>query len=89
MQSVNQKFDINDDTQAVQAAGTKVAERTSPVQPVDFVKATEEHLAGVGIRHELAAAFRRLGRTMNAGAAYERAKDFYKSSGHRWTRGLR
>ncbi len=52
-------------------------------------EATNQSRAASGIRDELGAAFRRLGRALDAGAAYERARSFYKSSGHRWTRGLR
>lgn len=52
--------------------------RSSQIYEVDFAST----------RTELAAAFRKLGRGVHAKAAYEQAKDFYKFSGHDWTRGL-
>lgn len=88
MQSVNQQLDFSHDTPAMNTA-EPVVTQPSRIHEVDYVKATEEHLAKVGIRNELAAAFRKLGRGVNAAAAYQRAKAFYKSSGHRWARGLR
>lgn len=53
------------------------------------VEATNQPRMASTIRDELGAAFRKFGRALDAGAAYERARSFYKSSGHRWTRGLR
>lgn len=61
-------------------------EQTADTFPFD---ASNQPRVTPGIREELAAAFGRLGSALDAKAAYERARSFYKSSGHRWTRGLR
>jgi len=66
-----------------------VAERAAEIQPRDYpVVGEKRHQAGEP-REVLAAAFRRLGRAVGADAAFERARDFYKSSRNRWTHGLR
>lgn len=43
----------------------------------------------IGVRTELADTFRSLGRGMHAKAAYRQAREFYRASGHEWTRTLK
>lgn len=70
------------------------AEKMEPAVPVHAEPSSADPSAQLyeadfrSTRTELAAAFRKLGWGIHAKAAYEQAKDFYKSSGHDWTLGL-
>lgn len=71
-------------------------EAFAPVRPDPFVPdrvsvyeiATSDRRPGSDTRDELAASFRNMDRAVQPETAYEQAKDFYRSSGHAWTRGL-
>lgn len=40
------------------------------------------------VRVRVLSAFRKIGKGVDAKTAYERTKDFYRMTGHPWTRGL-
>ena len=42
----------------------------------------------LSVRVRVLAAFRNIGNGVDAKTAYERTKDFYRATGHPWTRGL-
>jgi len=94
MQSVNHQVDISHDTPGTDAGAPVrpepfVSKRLSGFPETARVKPAGQRRSEASIRAALAEAFRKLGRGIDAQSAYRRAKDFYKSSGHRWTRGLR
>lgn len=94
MQSVNQHASVSQHEPAADSAmpirpEPLVAERLSTISEAAFAANAGHRRSLTGPRAELAAAFRRLGRGVEAGAAFRKAKDFYKSSGHHWARGLR
>jgi len=66
-----------------------INERVAAATVVQTMTAPHAHAGGADAREILAEAFMSLGRGVDAKAAYERAKDFYRSGGHDWTRGLR
>ena len=94
MQSATHQMDISPDTPGMDVTGPVrpepfVSKRLYDLPEMPPVGTKEQPRSEPSVRAELAAAFKKLGRGIDARAAYERAKDFYKSSGHRWTRGLR
>lgn len=94
MQSTNTQVDVGRATSRPQTAKSFrpqpfVAERVDKPRVAPTPAGNRARVDGRDSRFALAAAFRRLGRGFNAKAAYERAKDFYRSSGHNWARGLR
>lgn len=94
MQSVKQHAGVNQHDPAAEAAlpirpEPLVADRLSTISETAFAANAGHGGSMTGARAELAAAFRRLGRGVEAGAAFRKAKYFYKSSGHHWARGLR
>jgi len=42
----------------------------------------------LNVRVRVLAAFRKIGKGVDAKTAYERTRDFYRMTGHPWTRGL-
>lgn len=93
MQSVNYQVDTSHHTQDMEPAKPArpepfVTDHLSAVSEAGFTNVAETSWPESGFRAELAAAFRKLGRGVQAGTAFEQAKDFYRSSGHDWTRGL-
>lgn len=42
----------------------------------------------LSVRVRVLSAFRKIGKGVDAKTAYERTKDFYRATGHPWTRGL-
>lgn len=92
MQSVNYQETIHhpaNDESSVEPARPEIRPaRLGRVDPTVTPEMVEQHLRDLSIRGRLAAAFRDLGRALSAGAAYERTKDFYRSSGHEWAKRL-
>lgn len=94
MQSVNQQQYSDSEMQGVEAAWPvrpepMISDRVSTVPGLEYAHATPGRSADSSVRSQLAAAFRKLGVGRHARSAYQRAKDFYRSSGHDWTRGLK
>lgn len=91
MQSVTQKMEPgyagSSEVQMPARPEPIVSERLSALRD-DFTGGWKTRPAGAGARLELAEAFRKLARGMHPGAAFDRARDFFRSSGHAWTRGL-
>jgi hypothetical protein len=93
MHTASQQMNVRHETQDMGDAGATrpepmVPDRLSAIHEVAFEKTAGTPRAGSDYRSELAAAFRKLGRGLDAGAAYVRARAFYKSSGHKWTHSL-
>lgn len=93
MHSASQQMNVSHEAQDMADAGATrpdpmVTDRLSAIHEVAFGKPAGKPRAGSDFRSELAAAFRKLGRGLDAGAAYVRARGFYKSSGHKWTHSL-
>ena len=93
MQTTNRQAAVSHDLEEMEAGSPArpepfVTERMSGFGKLDLVN--EPAPAGnVGDgREALAAAFRKLGRGTQARTAWEQTKDFYKSGGRNWTRGL-
>jgi len=53
-----------------------------------LVRFPHQRRRGSSLRSQVAAAFKNIGKGVDAKIAYERTKDFYRSSGADWTRGL-
>lgn len=66
-----------------------MSDRVSAVPGLDYAHAASGRQAVSTVRSQLAAAFQKLGVGSHAKAVYERTRDFYRSSGHDWTRGLK
>lgn len=94
MQSSEHQMTPARDMKGAAATWQMPKQATMPDRVTDYREAyhhdaVEAHQAGASIRSQLADAFRKLGVGTQARAAYDRVKDFYRSSGHNWTRGLR
>lgn len=92
MQSVNHQVDFQH---------MKHMTTAQPIRPEPFIPervarryeapaegARSKSESGSSVRHLLAAAFRKLHRGVDAGQADKDMRDFYRSSGNAWTRGL-
>lgn len=64
-------------------------DRVTDYREAYHLDTVEARQGGASIRTQLADAFRKLGVGAQTRAAYDRVKNFYRSSGHDWTRGLR
>lgn len=94
MQSSELQMTPGRDTKGAAAPWRMPTRATAPDRVTDYREAyhldtVEAHQTGASIRSQLADAFRKLGVGAHARAAYDRVKNFYRSSGHDWTRGLR
>lgn len=94
MQSSEHQMTPSRATKGAAAPWRMPTQATAPERVTDYregyhLDAVEAHQAGASIRTQLADGFRKLGVGAHARAAYDRVKDFYRSSGHDWTRGLR
>ncbi|HSH40718.1 MAG TPA: hypothetical protein VK973_01180 [Arenicellales bacterium] len=94
MQSANQQLENRSDAGHAgayrpQRFEQQVARSAATIQPLDYPVADRERGETREPRQALAAAFGRLGVAVGADAAFERVRNFYKSSRCRWTLGLR